>query len=505
MKKLIVCCDGTWNTKQKIKDEIPATTNVFRLYNCLLPHDESGIEQKRYYHSGVGTEGGCLRRLISGVTGAGLDRNLAGAYKWLAANYGPGDRIFLFGFSRGAYTVRRLAALICHSGLPDLTDRPEDEAWRLINESVRNGGPDPNSNQPNAAKAGDHMPGVYFLGVWDTVGALGIPNEFAISLLLRMFGGRSFQDTRLSGKVEHARHALALDESRGSFTPTLWTDIQADADVKQVWFPGAHADVGGGYREKGLSDGALKWMIDEAWHLGLSFHDGMRNQVKPDALDVLHESCAGIFRHFEIQPRSIPLLDIRTPAANVHPSVYERQANSPIAQNPYHPTVALKPGESHDAIDVFALQRWNDTGVYLEANACYQLTATGQWLDRNIKCGPEGVKGQFFRLGRLAHLLGSIGGGIEHWGTPLVFTRDFDLVGTKREESMPWFCLVGAIANAENPQINGTPARHETFAIRKHLTLTPKKSGYLYCYANDAWHSYDNNKGSVCLRIHRIT
>jgi hypothetical protein len=116
----------------------------------------------------------------------------------------------------------------------------------------------------------------------------------------------SFHDTDLSPKVAHARHALAIDETRQSFMPTLWTNIDDRPTVKQVWFPGVHSDVGGGYAHCGLSDGALKWMIEEAQDLGLVFRDRVIEQVRPDARGLLHDSCIGLFARLKTRPREIP-------------------------------------------------------------------------------------------------------------------------------------------------------------------------------------------------------
>lgn len=503
MRRLVVCCDGTWNTPDQKQAGVPIPTNVFRLHNCIAPRDADGVEQIPYYHPGIGTEGRLLARMLGGATGSGLDRNILSAYTWLATKYQPEDRIFLFGFSRGAYTVRCLAGLICSCGLPILNGLSEDLKWKTAANAFRQGYRLRKPAAETAITDSHRFPGVYFLGVWDTVGALGIPNEFAILSFLNVLKRRRFHNAALSERVEHARHAVAIDEQRGSFSPTLWTNIDNRPTVKQVWFPGAHCDVGGGYLEKGLSDGALKWMMDEAMDLGLAFLTDLREQIQPNFQDVLHESSTGIFRHLEIQPRSIPLLDDTNPSAIVHSSTYKRQAHPPIAQAAYHSCHILKSDETSKPISIFAVQRWNQTDLYLEAGFSYELFASGQWLDRNAKCGPAGMEDGTMQIGKLAHLAGSLMGYIERAYHKVTRNRDADFVFSKREESMPWFCLVGVIANAGNPDENGTPAQHQTFFVGNKCKVTPTKSGYLYCFANDAWTSYGNNKGSVSLTVHR--
>ena len=513
MRNLIVCCDGTWNSQDDKQGGIPSPTNVVRLYNALAEKNTQGVEQLRYYHPGVGTDGGWWEKLVGGGLGIGLDGNIMSAYRWLGTHYQPGDRIFLFGFSRGAFTVRSLGGMIAGCGLLKLTGLPEQELWSRVETAYKQGYRNRSShwsdNWPfhQGDAAGGKVP-LYFLGVWDTVGALGIPNDLSILNLLDNPRRYFFHDTELSGTVQHARHAVALDEQRASFSPTLWSKIEHRPGVKQVWFPGVHCDVGGGYIEKGLSDGALKWMIDEAGQLGLAFHSGMISQIMPDAQDVLHDSACGVFKRFHTQPRSIPPMVSSAPPGSLHQSVLDRQGNPPITQAPYHPSTLLKPGEEQ-ALSIYAAPHWNETGIYLEAGARYAFQASGEWLDSDIKCGPGGPpKGQF-QAGELAQLLGTAWGKIESAYKAISHNQDADFKGTRREEDMPWFALVGAIANGGNPGTDGTPKPAETFLIGEGCEYPATGTsitgpGYLYCFANDAWDFYGNNRGSVRLTVRRL-
>ncbi|HZD53650.1 MAG TPA: DUF2235 domain-containing protein, partial [Woeseiaceae bacterium] len=144
MRNLVVCCDGTWNTAEQRHDGVPVPTNVVRLYNALAEKNEQGVRQLRYYHPGVGTEPGWWDRTMGGATGKGLDQNIMSAYHWLCRNYQSRDRIFLFGFSRGAYTVRSLAGMIACCGLLKLDKVKEDKAgqagvWPRVEQVFRFG------------------------------------------------------------------------------------------------------------------------------------------------------------------------------------------------------------------------------------------------------------------------------------------------------------------------------------------------------------------------------
>lgn len=520
MPNLIVCCDGTWNTADERTAGVPVPTNVVRLYNALAESDAGGVEQKRYYHPGVGSDGSLVAKIKGGAAGVGLDKNIMSAYRWLGANYRRGDKICLFGFSRGAFTVRSLGGMIACCGLLDLTEPAlaENDVWKRVQTAYDKGYRKRAAARSAWADAGwtfhsesaaENDVSIHLIGVWDTVGALGIPDDMALFNILDDPTDYAFHDTRLGKSVRHARHAVAMDEQRETFTPTLWVDAPAGADVRQIWFPGVHSDVGGGYPETGLSDGALRWMIDEAAALGIAFDDDMVGQVRPDARAVLHDSCTGVFKLLRTRPRSVPNLDGPPAAGMLHESVLDRHRKPPITHAPYRRTVTLGPGEKR-SVAIYAVQPWNETGIYLEQGARYRFEARGQWLDRDIRLGPEGDVGFDFHASELAHLAGTLLGQTENLFKKLTHNQSADFAGTKRNEDMPWFALVGVIANGGNPVANQGTAAHETFMIGKGCDFpgqpgaTVTKPGYLYCYANDAWHFYDNNHGSVELTIERL-
>ncbi len=267
-KNIVICCDGTWNEP----DEHP--TNVVKLMRALRPtHPESGRSQIVYYDEGVGTHWG-LDKVLGGAFGIGLSENIKQAYRFIANNYEEGDQIYCFGFSRGAFTVRSLGGLLGVVGLLpkiELDDFERAYAYYRLEKEERRG----SKGQGLLKKLHPRTDvEIHFMGVWDTVGALGIP----LSLFRGV--GRSkyaFHDTELGDCVTHARQALAIDERRGDFAPAIWIappdrDLEKQT-LEQVWFVGAHSNIGGGYEDSRLSDIALIWMIEQAEAQGLAFDD----------------------------------------------------------------------------------------------------------------------------------------------------------------------------------------------------------------------------------------
>jgi uncharacterized protein (DUF2235 family) len=250
-KSLIVCCDGTWNSP----DQRGGPTNVTKIARAICPENDRGEAQVVYYDEGVGT-GNWWDRLLGGAVGIGLGRNVQRAYRFLCLNYRPGDRIVLIGFSRGAFTVRSLGGLIGLVGLlrkGDLDKMPAIWSYYRTKPAER----DPTNIDPDWIA---QRPDIDLLVVWDTVGAMGIPFG-----LLRWIGRRwyQFHDVKLSAKVRHAYHALAVDEHRRTFVPAVWdtsNGLATAQEVEQRWFAGAHSNVGGGYSNAVLSDIPLRWI-----------------------------------------------------------------------------------------------------------------------------------------------------------------------------------------------------------------------------------------------------
>ena len=320
-RNLVVCCDGTWNDPGDEDDGVAAPSNVVKLLNAVNL-ESTDPPQLTQYQPGVGT-GGPLDKLAGGAMGFGLQQDIRDCYYWLADKYRPGDRIFLFGFSRGAFTARCLAGMICRLGIVDREgERPLDD---LVQQAYVRGYRNREDLSRDLFVTDSEQ--VHFLGVWDTVGALGVPDGKVLLQWLDDPIRYQFHDTALSPNVAHARHAVAIDERRGSFSPTLWKEESKDAheDAKELWFPGVHSDIGGGYRERGLSDGALMWMMDEARGCGLRYRPGAVDRLSPDPEDVLHDSREGIMKLLVTAPRTIPSLDSKD---EFHESVRIRRARA---------------------------------------------------------------------------------------------------------------------------------------------------------------------------------
>jgi len=249
MANLVVCLDGTWSNA----DSTAPQTNVAILSDLVDLRRGGNGAQQLYYDPGVGTGGNVLRRLAGGITGQGLSANILGAYRFLSLAYRPGDNIYLFGYSRGAFTVRSLGGFIAASGLLRAEACDKDNlnfAWRYYRTKPKERFPSDHAKL-RALSYGNVR--IRFVGVFDTVGALGIPRKW-----LNWVGRRSFQfhDTELCSIVDHSCHALAIDEHRLEFEAAVW-DVPRRGGyqtVEQVWFPGTHANIGGGCEDKSLSD-----------------------------------------------------------------------------------------------------------------------------------------------------------------------------------------------------------------------------------------------------------
>jgi len=273
MKRIVVCCDGTWQNLTS-----PYLTNIVKIAQAIKPLASDGTPQILYYDEGIGTIGGRLEQLSAGAFGWGIDQIIQDCYRFLCLNYEKGDAIYLFGFSRGAYTVRSLVGLLAYTGLLSRDKiRLAPDAYELyrrrdINSRAQDAVNFRNENSNGEEGLGNRVP-IQLLSCWDTVGELGVPNE--IPFLSELINAKyKFHDITLSSIIQHARHAVAIDETRETFnvTPMEKSLNSKNQNLHQVWFPGDHGCVGGGIEEdRGLSDAALQWMIDEVKLLGLEF------------------------------------------------------------------------------------------------------------------------------------------------------------------------------------------------------------------------------------------
>lgn len=306
MKRIAIFCDGTWN-----RADAKHATNVVKLSQALSFIDSKGVFQQMAYIQGVGTGRGTSKlsrtidKLGGGAFGWGLTANIEEAYRGLAFSYQPGDEIYIFGFSRGAYTARSLAGLIRSCGIPPrsrISMVPDAINWyrsgkknthpnavdsfefrRGINADVVTSTKEAEWRRSNGFKEGV-MLNIAYIGVWDTVEALGVPRHY--KALARLFNGKyRFHDADLSSGVRAARHAIAIDERRRTFPSAAWKNLprlngETTGDERpylQSWFPGVHGSVGGGGDITGLSDNTLCWIATGAQNMGLEFENDLLN------------------------------------------------------------------------------------------------------------------------------------------------------------------------------------------------------------------------------------
>lgn len=337
VKRIVVCADGTWNRpEENLSKDTP--TNVLRLARAIKPVGAGQAPQQVFYDWGVGSY---YSKVVGGATGGGLNKNIMDDYRYIVQNYAPNDEIFLFGFSRGAYTVRSLCGLINNCGI---LKRPDARLIRSAFELYKKPG---KVNAPKGAnsiafrQAHSHASRkIKFVGVWDTVGAMGIP----LSFLGLLDDKDEFYDNKLGSNVAIARHALAIDELRKDFEPTVWSP-KAGLDLKQVWFVGAHSDVGGSYTPDRdgtlLSDIPLGWMMRQATAAGLTIETHLQQSLKSNALAKLHPSRRSYYR---IKKKYYREIDHGQGNVLIHKSVKQRW-DAPLGYQPKNLEAYIK---AHD-------------------------------------------------------------------------------------------------------------------------------------------------------------
>ncbi len=323
-KRIVICADGTWNRPEKdLEKDHP--TNVLRLARAVKPVASDGCPQQVFYDWGIGSY---YDKVGGGATGRGIHKNIMDGYRYIVQNYAPGDEIWLFGFSRGAYTVRSLCGLINNCGILKRPDaRLIARAFELYKKPGKVNAPAGDNSKTFRREHSHRSREVAFVGVWDTVGALGIPISF-----LGLFEDKDeFYDTKLGSNVRVARHALAIDEFREDFEPSIWQP-RSRLDLKQVWFSGAHADVGGGGGQKPDKDGSLiadiplAWMMGEAKSRGLTVERHLPQELTSNATARIHPSRRSFYR---LKGKHVRPLDHGMGETFIHRSVKERWERDP--------------------------------------------------------------------------------------------------------------------------------------------------------------------------------
>lgn len=327
-KTIVICSDGTWSEPdQKVRGRY-RPSNVARIAAAIVSDAGDNYEEKQqivFYDAGIGTGG-------RGAMSTGLDRSIKEAYTFLVNNYQPGDEVYCFGFSRGAYTVRSLAGFI---GKCDLLTKEHGHLYHRAYNHYRNTRLRTDSRAMARFRASYAQPcPIKFLGVWDTVGALGVP----VSGLRSWTSSRyTFHNTNLSPDIPYAYHALALDEYRGPFRPAIWKTSEAaqNQTVEQVWFAGTHTNVGGGSQDTGLEGVAFMWMKEKAQAAGLVIDEAYVNShVRPNPMGRQRPSRTGFFRLLSTHMRDIGTTD---PASeSVHESVLARHEQMSRRYSPFN-------------------------------------------------------------------------------------------------------------------------------------------------------------------------
>jgi uncharacterized protein (DUF2235 family) len=390
-KNIVICSDGTGNTANKDRG-----TNVFKLFEAV---DLNGhrtnptlTPQVALYDDGVGTEGFLPLKLLGGAFGWGLKRNVLTLYTGLVRIYDPGDRIYLFGFSRGAFTVRTLVGMIAKCGVlkwedlgtTDIMNRAVARAyntyrksyrtwlWRMLHFKSEEAVIDAANQEMEKFRVnrGAYTPNIRFIGVWDTVDSVGGP--FHISDFINTFIHRfKFPDHKLSDKIERAAQALSIDDARAEFEPQLW---EANDKVEQVWFAGVHSNVGGGYPKQGMSLVTMDWMIRKAAENELRILDDDRRRYREHGSvdDKLYDSRAGLGVFYRWWPRDMQKLCTGQKAAcppKIHLSALERIA---------HGTDGYAPGTLAPELEVVYTSSgdtWQDEATKVRAAAVNKALA----------------------------------------------------------------------------------------------------------------------------------
>jgi len=303
-KNIVICCDGTGNQFSK------SNTNIVEIYRLVENNTERQIA---YYDPGVGTMTDKARGYAFGY---GLQDNIEDAYRYLMNNYRTDDKIFLFGFSRGAFTVRCLAGMINKCGL---LFRGSDNMIQYSSQMYNTRNNDDLAQGFKKTFAQD-VP-IYFIGVFDTVASLGW-----------VYGRKNYFDDSLNHDISYGYHALAIDEKRSKFYPSLWDESRKSANqtIEQVWFAGVHSDIGGSYEDNRSAKITLKWMLEKAiaCENKLLIDDVEFAKISCDSSAPLHDSFTWKWWALGEKVRKIPENSL------IHKSVFERKANPDNKYNP---------------------------------------------------------------------------------------------------------------------------------------------------------------------------
>lgn len=510
--RLIVCCDGTYNTPGQLDRGVLSPTNISKLDVAIKQEPSYNRSQKAKYFPGVGRGWaesigvvwkllnrltfGLLDPAFGGASGWGLSRQVREAYTFLVNEYAEGDEIFIFGFSRGAFAARSLVGLIKHAGLLRRTSaarvRKVTKAYHRLLRAPRHG------KLLESVRPEIH-PGVRvrFLGVWDTVGALGTPIWGGNFSLNPLPVEPRYHDIDALDIVDEACQALAIDEQRAAYLPKLFSPRSGceGCRIEQVWFRGAHSNVGGGYANSRLSDCALTWMVTRARSAGLKVKDSALHESSMTNGDVLRDSL-GAFWLAGTWPRWFPTVSSSDEEGYecgwgyLHASVNRTDAvGEPLASERW--LIDLAPGQWIDNVGVDASRFWNNTRVVLRKGGRYLIKAEDHPAPHGPACDPEGLGG----AARISRAAGARKGElILAVNTPL--------------EPLPqgkfWHALRYLCFRTPEPFASVLLPWSRLPSERDGRTIDPERTGVLHCFINSASVSQHWKSGHVALRIERL-
>jgi uncharacterized protein (DUF2235 family) len=539
-RRIVILCDGTSDRPDDKPDGESTATNIWKLYNALC-NDET---QTVWYEAGVGSDSSStakearrtqyllsttgaasatkvaavwetLIKLLESGTGFGISETIINGYSEIVRQYRPGDRIYLVGFSRGAFAARCIAGVISRCGL--LHANHEQFAADVVQiYRTRKSADDDEPLRPDMAYPGfgtkleentptAHAVAVHFLGVFDTVASLGFPLWGWWFRVAPIWKNAAFS-TDPARVCQNVYHALSMDERRSQFFPTLFTKPTTEpgpAVLEQVWFRGAHADIGGGYTTHELSDITLKWMMDNMKNHGLMFHEWAAESLTPNPTATPHDELVRVptWNYFGSWPRwhPVPGPDAGQQISALHQSVIARAAC--LQTQTGRPDLLPVTGKVEFVMNTNV--PWFRTGIIIENGKCYRLTYLGG-LTRDAECPPCGPEGQDAQ--------------------GLFDLRRF---GTARVPKTPWMTLAASIAHPRvwTPQELGFgKALYYLFRRAPEVLLdqiavigrdlrragdsvyiiNDAPSGLLYLFVNDMWQTAGNNSGGPRIAIELV-
>jgi len=354
VKRIVICADGTWNVRDQLDEDTGKRrpTNVTKVARAVRPRAQNGTDQIVYYHDGLGTAG-ATDRVTGGAFGRGMEDNIRALYRFVVYNYEPNDELYFFGFSRGAFTVRSLAGFMNRVGLIEKDDDYYVPEIYACYESNKGPGTPEWTKAFHNVRDARPCPPIRFIGVWDTVGALGAPGLMGQMLNRDKY---RYHDVGLNPAIQNAVHALAIDERRKPFAPDLWTRPAGwSGQLVQAWFPGVHSNVGGGYDPDGLANEALHWVVEKAEQLGLEFDAAYLAHFLPCFNSVLKDSMTAMYKI--MGPHVRTLGEHAGNGESLHQSAIDRRNWPACAYDPANLRAHLAAGSPAQAINTTRIQR----------------------------------------------------------------------------------------------------------------------------------------------------